>query len=442
MSTDWRERYRDKLRTAREAVARVESGQRVLTSVATTEPRYLIAALCERWRELRDVDVFCSNTMQPYPWFDAERGDAFRLHANYLSGHLRPLYKERRLDYDITTVYSPAKWREPGRESGLLEADVLLLMVSPPDADGYCSFGEQLWYSPTWVERAKCVIAEVNPLLIRTGGDNRVHVSKLDYLVEEPEPIPPFGLTLAVTPDEQAAAETIGALAASLVRDGDTIQIGVGSVSMAAGLYLRDKNDLGVHSEILTSSMIDLFKRGVITGARKRIDVGKMVAAGMFLEPDDYAFVNDNPRVELREAFYTNDPTVIARNPNQVAINNGLAMDLTGQLTVEAFGAQMYTGVAGQIDFVLGAYLSPGGRSITVMPSTARAGSVSRIVPMFPEGQVVSVPRTFVDYVVTEHGIASLSGASERVRAERLIEIAHPDFRDELRAACRQRFGR
>ncbi len=210
---------------------------------------------------------------------------------------------------------------------------------------------------------------------------------------------------------------------------------------MAAGLYLRDKNDLGVHSEILTSSMIDLLKRGVITGARKGIDVGKMVAAGMFLEPDDYAFVNDNPRVELREAFYTNDPTVIARNPNQVAINNGLAMDLTGQLTVEAFGAQMYTGVAGQIDFVLGAYLSPGGRSITVMPSTARAGSVSRIVPMFPEGQVVSVPRTFVDYVVTEHGIASLSGASERVRAERLIEVAHPDFRDELRVACRRRFA-
>lgn len=442
MTIDWRVRYQDKLLTASQAAGMVKSGQRVLTSVATTEPRYLIAALCERWRSLRDVEVFCSNTMQPYPWFEVERDNAFRLHANYLSGHLRPLYKDRRLDYDITTVYTPAKWREDGRESSMLEADVLFVMVSPPDDEGYCSFGEQLWYTPTWVERARLVIAEVNPLLIRTGGDNRIHISKLDYLVEEPEPIPPFGLTLAVTPDEQAAAETIGALAASLVRDGDTIQIGVGSVSMAAGLYLRDKNDLGVHSEIITSSMIDLFKRGVITGARKQVDVGKMVAAGMFLEPDDYAFVNGNPQVELREAFYTNNPVVIASNRNQVAINNGLAMDLTGQLTVEAFGAQMYTGVAGQLDFVLGAYLSPGGRSITVMPSTARNGTVSRIVSMFPEGQVVSVPRTFVDYVVTEHGIASLSGASERVRAERLIEIAHPDFRDALRDAYRQRFRR
>ena len=440
MNTDWRTRYKEKLLTVAAAAGMVQSGQRVFTSLATAEPQYLIKALCARWPALRDVEVLTSNTMQPYGWFDKQCGAAFKIEASYLSGYLRPLYREKRLDYHIATVYSPAKTFGGGRASPLLDADVLFVMVSPPNEQGFCSFGEQLWYSRAWVERAKLVIAEVNPLMIRTGGDNYVHVSDLDYLVEEPEPIPPFSLTLAITADEQEAAEKIGALVASLVRDGDTIQVGLGSVSMAAGFYLREKNDLGVHSEIITSSMVDLYKRGVITGRHKTLDPGKMVATGMFLDPDDYPFVDANPVVELRDAFYTNSPTVIAQSHNQVAINNALSVDFTGQITAEAFGPQMYTGVAGQLDYVLGAYLSPGGRSITVLPSTARGASTSRIVPMFPQGQIISVPRTYVDYVVTEYGIASLAGATERGRAEMLIEIAHPDFRDELRAAARERF--
>jgi 4-hydroxybutyrate CoA-transferase len=266
-------------------------------------------------------------------------------------------------------------------------------------------------------------------------------VSQIDYLVEQPEPIKPFSMTLVVSPDEQEVAEKIGASVASLINDGDTIQIGLGSVSMAAGFYLREKNDLGVHSEIITSAMIDLYKRGVITGKKKTLNPGKMVATGMFLEPEDYGFVDGNPTIELRDAFYTNNPVVIAQNHNQVAINNALAVDFTGQVTAEAFGPQMYTGVAGQLDFVLGAYLSPGGKSITVLPSTARGGTVSRIVSMFPEGQIVSLPRTYIDYVVTEYGIASLAGKSEQKRAEALIEIVHPKFRDELREAARRRFG-
>lgn len=438
---DWRTQYKEKLITVKQAAGMVQSGQRVLTSLATAEPQYLANALCDRWRELRDVEILTSNTMKPYPWFDKERSSAFKIQAGYLSGYARPLYQEKRLEYSINTVYSPAKWLDSDRSTAMMNADVCLLMVSPPNAQGFCSFGEQLWYSRAWVERSKLVIAEVNPLLIRTGGDNYVHVSQLHYLVEEPEPIPPFSLTLVVSPDEQEAAEKIGALVASLVRDGDTIQIGLGSVSMAVGLYLRDKNDLGIHSEIITSSMIDLYKRGVVTGKKKTLHPEKMVATGMFLEPEDYSFVNENPVVELRDAFYTNNPAVIAQNRNQIAINNALSVDFTGQVTAEAFGPQMYTGVAGQLDFVLGAYLSPGGRSITVLPSTARGGSVSRIVSMFPEGQIVSLPRTYVDYVVTEYGIAALAGASEQARAEMLIEIAHPKFREELRAAARQRFG-
>ena len=340
----------------------------------------------------------------------------------------------------MNTVYSPAKWVDAERQADMMNADVFLVTVSPPDAQGFCSFGDQLWYSREWVKKSRLVIAEVNPLAIRTGGDNYVHVSQLDYLVEQPEPIPPFRMSPEVAPDEQATAEKIGALVASLIRDGDTFQIGLGSVSMAAGPYLQEKNDLGVHSEILTSAMVDLYKRGVITGKHKTLQPEKLVATGMFVDPEDYAFMDENPVVELRDAFYTNNPTVIAQQKNMVAINNALAVDLTGQVTAEAFGTQMYSGVAGQLDFVLGAYLSPGGRSITVLPYTARGGTISRIVSMFPEGQIVSLPRTYIDYIVTEYGIASLSGRTERQRAEALIAIAHPDFRAELEAAARKRF--
>lgn len=438
---NWRDQCREKLITAQQAAGMVRSGQRVLVSVGTLEPQYLANALCDRWQELRDVEIFTSNTMRPYSWFDEERRSAFKIHAGYLSGISRPLYQEKRLEYSINTVYSPTKWLESGRSAAMMNADVCLLMLSPPNEQGFCSFGEQLWYSRAWVERSKLVIAEMNPLLIRTGGDNYVHVSQIDYLVEQPEPIKPFSMTLVVSPDEQEAAEKIGASVASLINDGDTIQIGLGSVSMAAGFYLREKNDLGIHSEIITSAMIDLYKRGVVTGKKKTLHPGKMVATGMFIEPEDYGFVDGNPIIELRDAFYTNNPVVIAQNHNQVAINNALAVDFTGQVTAEAFGPRMYTGVAGQLDFVLGAYLSPGGKSITVLPSTARGGTVSRIVSMFPEGQIVSLPRTYIDHVVTEYGIASLAGKSEQKRAEALIEIAHPKFRDELREAARRRFG-
>jgi 4-hydroxybutyrate CoA-transferase len=436
----WREQCKEKLITAQQAAGMIESGQRVLIALGTVEPQYIANALCDRWQELRDVEVVTSNTMKPYPWFDKERSSAFKIHAGYLSPTSRTLYQEKRLEFSVNTVYTPSKWLEPGRSADMMNADVCLLTLSPPNAQGFCSFGEQLWYSRAWVKRSRLIIAEINPLLIRTGGDNYVHVSEIHYLVEQPEPIRPFSMTLMVSPDEQDAAEKIGASVASLVRDGDTIQIGLGSVSMAAGFYLREKNDLGVHSEILTSSMLDLYKRGVITGKKKTLHPEKLVATGMFIEPEDYAFVDGNPVIELRDAFYTNNPAIIAQNQNQVAINNALAVDFTGQVTAEAFGPQMYTGVAGQLDFVFGAYLSPGGRSITVLPSTARAGTVSRIVPMFPEGQIVSLPRTYIDYVVTEYGAVSLAGKSERKRAEALIEIAHPKFREDLRDAARRRF--
>ena len=436
----WQDTYHNKLITAQQAAGLIKSGQRVLIGLGTLEPQYIANALCDRWRELRDVEILTSNTMKPYPWFEKEKSAAFKIHAGYLSALSRPLYQEKRLEYSINTVYSPAKWLEPGRSAPMMEADVCLLTLSPPNDQGFCSFGEQLWYSREWVKRSRVVIAEMNPLVIRTGGDNYVHVSQIDYFVEQPEPITPFRISPVIAPDEKEAAEKIGALVASLVNDGDTIQIGLGSVSMFTGFYLREKNDLGVHSEILTSSMIDLYKRGVITGKRKTLHPEKLVATGMFLEPEDYSFVDSNPVIELRDAFYTNNPAVIAQNRNQVAINNALAVDLTGQVTAEAFGPQMYTGVAGQLDFVLGAYLSSGGRSITVLPSTARGGTVSRIVSLFPEGQIVSLPRTYVDYVITEYGIASLAGKSEQKRAEALIDVAHPRFREELRTAARKRW--
>jgi 4-hydroxybutyrate CoA-transferase len=236
-------------------------------------------------------------------------------------------------------------------------------------------------------------------------------------------------------------ANAIGALAATLVRDGDTFQIGFGLISTATAVALEEKNDLGLHSENLFSSVLALIRNGNITGKRKAFDTEHHVSTGMFLEPEQYAYVDGNPAFELRDSRYTNDPRVIGRHENMVAINAAIAVDLTGQISAEAFGPRMYSGTGGQLDFQIGAVLSRGGRGITVLPSTARGGTVSRIVPTFPEGQVVTVPRTYADFIVTEYGIASLQGRTQRQRAEALIEIAHPKYREELGREARRLYG-
>ena len=438
----WQDQVRDKLMSPAEAAALVRPGDRVqIGFVGSPEPASICHELAKR-SDLEGLQIATANPQKDLPWWNPEEHDRFDLRVGYLSPLSRAPMAARAIDFDIWSVFFAGRCLEGDRTRAMMDPDVFLTTVSPPDERGFCSFGDQLWYSRTFVEQARDTIVEVNPRFIRTGGDNYVHISEIRGFVEPAEAAPPAKLARQVAEENLEAAQTIGALASTLVNDGDTVQIGLGLISGATAAFLDEKNDLGMHTEIFPAGAIKLLRERVLTGRYKTVNRDRVVATAIFVEPEDLSFLDGHPALELRDAFYTNDPRLVAQHENFVAINNALAIDLTGQITAEAFGPVMFSGTGGQLDFVIGAMMSKGGRSVSVLPSTARGGTVSRIVPTFPPGQVLTIPRTLVDYVVTEYGIASLQGKSQRERAEALIEIAHPNFRDELRAYARKTFWR
>jgi 4-hydroxybutyrate CoA-transferase len=358
--------------------------------------------------------------------------------SGYLTQLDRPFYRQGLIDFQfMDLVLSPRRYadrRPKGRRQ------VYMTQISIPDDNGYCSFGEMIWYSLEAVEGADLVLGEIVPGLIRTYGENRVHVSQIDIFVQSdpsfkhaPDEFKKSGVSLDA--NEAVIAQEIGNLVVrELVHDGDVVQIGMGAVSVAVVQHLHHKRALGIHSEIIPSGVVDLVKQGVITGETKSVHKGKVVASGcMGVNEDELLFINNNPTFELYRISHVNDPRVISANDNVVAINNALAVDLSGQVASDSLGPQVYSGPGGQLDFVLGAMMSKGGRSITVLPATAREGKRSRIVPTLEKGQGVTVPRSWVDYVVTEYGIARLFGKTLRERASELIAIAHPQFQSDLR---------
>jgi acyl-CoA hydrolase len=317
-------------------------------------------------------------------------------------------------------------------------ADVFMALVSQPDADGFVSFGYSLWHSRQLLQAAKLSIAEVGQDVLRTGGDNRVHLSEFDLIVEQRD-LPSSTPIPDLSPERVEVTEVIGAYVSTLVNDGDTIQIGTGTLSSCMGGYLMEKNDLGIDAEILVASAIDLVKAGVATGRQKTYHPG--LATGSFIVPgSDFAFCHEHPGIALYDIEWCNHLPRIATIRNLVAINQASMIDLTGQAASESIGPVMYTGPGGQLVWTMGALYAPGGRAIHVLPSTARQGQVSRIVATLPPGTIITVPRTFVDHVITEHGIANLQGLTQRERAGALIELAHPAFRAELKAEARRLF--
>ena len=436
----WQDACRDKLIAADQAAAMVKDGQTVVIGFITSEPKYISGALGKREGELRDVTLYSHLAINPNTWYNPEPSQSFQVVCGYLSPLSRPKYQTREIDFDVWTVYTATRGGRGGRSGQQMYPDIFFGTVSPPDRNGFVSFGEQLWFHKQLAKQAKLTVCEVNPRFIRTDGDNYLHVSEIDYLVEQPEATPPTPLMRQVPQESVEVAQVIGAYASSLINDGDTIQIGFGLISGAVAAFLDEKNDLGVQSEIIPSGLMSLIRNGNVTGKRKQVDREKVVATGLFVEPSDLEYIDRNPEFLVKECNYTNDPRILSQNDDFVTVNNALALDLTGQLTCESFGPELFTGVGGQLDFQIAAMYAKNGRAITVLPSTARNGSVSRIVPKFEAGQVVSVPRTFVDYVITEHGIANLQGKSQRARAAALIEIADPTFRDELREAARRLF--
>ncbi|GIW18227.1 MAG: 4-hydroxybutyrate CoA-transferase [Tepidiforma sp.] len=431
---DWPEEYAAKLMTAAEAAQLVRPGDTVVIPIGAITPN-LCAALWERREELHDVDVLaCAPFVDP-GWYEPGH-PAFRTHVELFNTAVARASMVRGATDFVSIPFSRRFKGEDERGGGRFAIDVVFVGVSPPDRFGYCSFGTSVWNKGSYARRARTVLAEVFAGYPRTGGDNRIHVSEIAAFVEGGE-LPPVRAARESNPFHPAMAGYVN----ELLRHGDTLQIGTGlsTLPLARAGAFDGLADLGVHSEVSIPGLNELVARGVITGARKTVNPGKFVATALSATTEwDLEFIHENPVYELRDVAYTNDIQVIAAHENMVAINNAMTIDLTGQVAAESIGPAMWSGPGGQLEFVIGAMYAKGGRSITLLPAAAKDGTVSRIVAEHAPGTVVTVPRQFVDYVVTEYGVARLFGKSDRERAEELIAVAHPDHRSELRRALRR----
>ncbi len=440
MRQKWQDEYRRKLASPEDAVAVVKNGDRVGFTYGR-QPRALGLALAARFGELKDVTVFVRTPAMDFGWYDPGWEESFKIEISYVLPITRKMMAERRCDFVIGGLFGMTP-----RHPAVGEVDVLFIEVSPPDEHGYCSSGTSVWGKKKAIECAKIVLAEVNKHLIRTYGENYVHVSEIDYFVEHVSGgARPGGTDLLgrKTWEPGEVEKRIAEHVSTLIKDGDTLQIGVGSTSewIAYLGALDNRADLGWHSETTPRGIIKLVREGVITGKHKNINRGKVIAVAIGGgDKEDMDFVNQNPLFELYDAEYVLNPAVISSNDNVVAINSAISIDLTGQVAAESIGAAMVSGPGGQLAFATGAQLSKGGRFISTLPSTAKGKTISRIVPQLESGTVVTIPRTLADVVVTEFGIAHLYGKSHRKRALELIAIAHPDFREALNKEARRLF--
>lgn len=415
--------------TSAEAVAGIRSGDQVFVHGGAATPSVLLEALTARAGELRDVGIIHLHIEGPAPHLDPEVAGSFRHRALFIGANAREAVNSGRADYvpiflsDIPHLFA----------SGALPLDLAFINVSLPDAHGYCSLGTSVDAALSAVQSATTVVAQLNRAMPRTLGDSFVHVDQIDVGVEVDQP--PHEHALPAIGDVE---RRIGEYVAELVPDGATLQMGIGSIPAAVALALRDKRDLGIHTELFTDPVLDLVEAGAVTGEAKEVNRGKIVSAFVMGSQRLYDFLHDNPMIEMRPVDYTNDTAVIRRFRRMTAINSAISIDLTGQVSADSIGTRFYSGVGGQMDFMRGAALAPEGRAIIALPSTAAAGSVSRIAPILAPGAGVVTTRAHVRTVVTEYGVAELFGRSVRERAGSLIAIAHPDFRDELEREARR----
>lgn len=434
----WRERHGHRLVSPEEAVGRIAPGSTIWTGGWTSVPVQLCNAIASRAELLHGSTIL--GFLNPVNWDRPELLTHLRVVNFYAGPADRAAVREGRFDY-VPLV----QWRHgqipPGLDGGGI--DVACVPISPPDEDGFCSFGAAVWFSPTITRRAKLLIGEVHPEFIRTGGENRIHISRFAALSEYtlapvPPPIPPR------SEETELAANVICTLVASeIVKDGDTVQFGIGDVSAALPIFLSDKRDLGVHTELLPGGIVDLVKQGAITGRRKPVGTGKVVAsAAAQLTAEEYAFIDGNETFEFHDFTYTDDLRTLLQFENFVAVNNAMAVDITGNVASETQGNLVFSGPGGQFVFAVGASTAAGG-SVIVLPSSSLVGGErrSRIVGGHPEGTVITVHRGYVDYVVTEQGIARLRGKSVRERVDELISVSDPDFRGQLRAEAKRLYG-
>ena len=428
-AVDWRVRVADKLMSARAAMSVVKSGDQVWVGALNSVPVALCQALADRADELANVTI--STLLTPFGWDRPELLRAFTIRTAYAGTLERAAAQQGRFEY-----FAMAGFREGQMPKGYdIDYDVACIPISPPDEEGNCSFGPAVFFSPTIIKQAKRLIGEVHPEFIRTYGQNSVPVAAFERLVEftgspPPQPIP------SRSQETVDAAEVICTLtAAALVPDRATLQIGIGDVSAAMALYLTDKHDLGIHTELLTGGIVDLVDQSIVTGKYKEVHPGKVVASvAAQLPPEELARIDGNPAFELYDFNHTDDMRVLLQFEHFVAINNALFVDLTGNVCAETWGPLPFSGTGGQATFAYAAHVT-NRHSIIVLPSSQLVNSERqpRIMATLPEGSTITSHRAFVDYVVTEQGIATLSGKSLRERIGEIISVAHPDFRAELR---------
>ncbi len=423
------------------AVQAVKSGDRVFVQGASVTPTPLIEALVARGKDLYNVEIIHLHTYGPTPYTDEQWRGHFSLRALFVSENIREAANAGRASYvPVFLSNIPALFAS----DGALPIDVALIQVSPPDPHGYCSLGPSVDATRAAVDHARQVIALINPNVPRTHGDSFVHISQLAYAVKWEGPIYEVERH---TPNQ--AQLQIGRHVARLVEDGATLQLGIGAIPDAVLQQLTDRRDLGIHTEMFSDGVLDLVERGVITGTHKALDRGKIVASFVVGTRRLLDFIHDNPIVEMHPADYTNNTHIIRQFEHMVTVNSALQVDLTGQICAESLGTRLYSGVGGQMDFMHGAALSRRGRPIIALPATAHLhneddpdivspmlqpvhGMVSRIVPVLAPGAAVTTSRAHVHYVVTEYGIAELHGRNLAERAQRLITIAAPQFREAL----------
>jgi 4-hydroxybutyrate CoA-transferase len=427
---DWKADYQSRLTTPEEAVRRIKSGDRVVCGHAVGEPSILLEAMCKNAEQYENVEIVHMVSMGKSEYCQPGMEKHFRHNGLFLGPSTRAAVEEGRGDF------TPCYFSEiPALFRTSLPVDVALLHLSKPDEHGYCSYGVSVDYTKPAAECAKIVIAQVNDKMPRTLGNSFIHVSEINAIVEASDPV------IELKPPKIGDVErAIGENCASLVNDGDTLQLGIGAIPDAVLLFLDKKKDLGIHSEMFSDGAVALMEAGVITNRRKNFHPGKSVVAFLMGTQRLYDYVDNNPSVEMAPVDFVNNPAVIAQNDNLISINSCVQVDLFGQVVSTSVGLRQISGVGGQVDFVRGANMSRGGKAIIAMPSTAAKGQTSKIVAVIDEGAAVTTGRCDVNCVVTECGIAELKGKTLRERARQLIAIAHPDFRAWLIDEFEKRF--
>ncbi len=426
---DWLQRYQSRIASADQAVQYIQSGQRVFLTGNCSVPQTILKALVNHAPKLENVEICQALSVGPADYVAPEISGHLRVNSMFISANVRKAIHEGRADFtpvllsEFTLLF----------KNKILPIDVALIHVSPPDEHGFCSLGIEVGLSKSPAESAQTIIAEVNQQMPRTLGDSFIHISRLHHIVPVDYALPELPMAQEGSSE---VAEKIAHFISDLIPDGATMQMGIGEIPDAVLKYLFEKKDLGIHSETFSDGVIDLVEAGVLTNARKTLHPGKIIAGFILGTKRLYEWVDDNALIELHRTEYVNDPFVIAQNERMVAINSAIEVDLTGQVCADSIGTRLYSGVGGQLDFIYGASRSKEGVPIIALPSTTK--NFSKIVTTLKPGAGVVTSRNHVRYIVTEFGIADLYGKTIRQRATQLINIAHPQFRDELRHQAKE----